>query len=218
MFRSASKRSIHSVYGGFKNQGAGAIQSLTNWKGCRGSTHTHYPILNNLKGFSSGGSQLISAIEHDINRILAVDWTTDFSGFWADQVATHQNAYTNLYEGGCGLFGSFVSLKDPPAEEKQHIKARLQYLQSALKWAEQCESNYTEIFDQRFKMQREVFAAPEREMILASCTELCEKFAADVPSEFRRKATKDLEWHLWNLRHWVWDAPRVKAAFPITMA
>ena len=34
---------------------------------------------------------------------------------------------------------------------------------------------------------------------------------------YRRKAQRDLEWHLYNLRHWVWDAPNVKAAFPITM-
>ena len=34
---------------------------------------------------------------------------------------------------------------------------------------------------------------------------------------YRRKATKDLEWHLWNLRSWVWDAPNVKAVFKNTM-
>ena len=81
MFKRVTKRSIHSVYGGFKNQGAGAVGSMTNWKGCRGSMHTHYPILN-LKGFSKDGVQLASAIEHDITRLLAVDWTTDFNGFW----------------------------------------------------------------------------------------------------------------------------------------
>ena len=78
-----------------------------------------------------------------------------------------------------------VALQDPAVEEKSHVKARLAYLQSALKWAEECETRYTELFDLRFKMQREVFDATAREGILASCTEMCEEFAATAPAEFR---------------------------------
>jgi hypothetical protein len=63
-------------------------------------------------------------------------------------------------------------------------------------------------------MQREVFDALEREKILAGCVVLVEEFKDEVPAEFARKATTDLEFHLSNLRHWVWDAPNAKMYFP----
>eukprot|EP01063_Lacrimia_lanifica_P024261 TRINITY_DN32202_c0_g1_i1.p1 TRINITY_DN32202_c0_g1~~TRINITY_DN32202_c0_g1_i1.p1 ORF type:complete len:224 (+),score=89.87 TRINITY_DN32202_c0_g1_i1:52-723(+) len=214
-----ARRGIHSVYGGFKNQGSGAVSSMTSWTSCRGSVNTHYREAPGLEGYSSSGKQLASAVQHDIDRLLASDWTTDYSGFWEDQVALHANTFTNLYDGGVHtLIAPLTELSNYKPEEKTAIKLKLDYLKAAHKWAERTQEIYSAIFDLRTEMQVHVWDAIEREKILAQCTEACENFAKEVPSEFRRKATKDLEWHLWNLRHWVWDAPNVKRAFPVTMA
>ena len=79
----AQRRSIHSVYGGFKNQGAGALSSAMNWGDCRGSQNTHFKELAGHENLTSAGRKLLSNIEHNTDRLLACDWTTDFSGFWA---------------------------------------------------------------------------------------------------------------------------------------
>eukprot|EP01061_Rhynchopus_euleeides_P035041 TRINITY_DN59083_c0_g1_i1.p1 TRINITY_DN59083_c0_g1~~TRINITY_DN59083_c0_g1_i1.p1 ORF type:complete len:239 (+),score=89.97 TRINITY_DN59083_c0_g1_i1:38-718(+) len=212
------RRCIHSVYGGFANQGAGAIGSALSWDSCRGSQNTHFRELRGLEHLTPAGRKLVSSIVHDTERLLAGDWTTDFSGFWQDQVQMHKSEVINLYEGGENPIGALLcGLSSFEPEEKALVLKKLSYLEAAFKAASECQAIYTVIYDQRFRMQREVWDAVEREKILAACTELCEEFAQNVPSEFKRKATKDLEWHLWNLRHWVWDAPNVKAAFKNTM-
>ena len=61
---------------------------------------------------------------------------------------------------------------------KQHVAARLAYLQSTLQWALEAERNYSAIVRARFDMQRTVFDALERERILAGCVVLVEEFKA----------------------------------------
>ncbi|KAJ9470139.1 succinate dehydrogenase subunit [Diplonema papillatum] len=211
-------RLIHSAYGGFPNQGAGDVASMMSWGACRGSIQTHFRLDNTIEGLSPAGTKLASAIRHDTDRLMHTDWTTDFSAFWDDQVHMHENEYVNLYEGGLNpLISLFTSVENATTEEKDVVKKDLKYLQACHKWANKSNEIYTYIFDERFRMQREVFDPVEREKILASCTEMVEKFRDEVPADFRKKAAKDVEWHLWNLRHWVWDAPATKAVFKNTM-
>eukprot|EP01059_Diplonema_ambulator_P025767 TRINITY_DN42868_c0_g1_i1.p1 TRINITY_DN42868_c0_g1~~TRINITY_DN42868_c0_g1_i1.p1 ORF type:complete len:221 (+),score=57.24 TRINITY_DN42868_c0_g1_i1:68-730(+) len=217
--RFAQRRGIHSVYGGFKNQGSGALPSMLGWGSCRGSVNTHFKELPEFKGYTAGGRRLASSLQHDTERLLASDWTTDYSSFWVDQLEAHKLAYTNLYEGGVNpIAGFFTALSSFKPEEAAAIQRQINYFSSVVKWAEEAQDIYSEIFDQRFHMQRGVWDAIEREKILAGCTEMVVDYGNRVPAEFKRKATKDIEWHLWNLRHWVWDAPNTKAAFPRVMA
>eukprot|EP01064_Diplonema_japonicum_P011734 TRINITY_DN1917_c0_g3_i1.p1 TRINITY_DN1917_c0_g3~~TRINITY_DN1917_c0_g3_i1.p1 ORF type:complete len:221 (+),score=50.65 TRINITY_DN1917_c0_g3_i1:65-727(+) len=220
MLRNAlQRRGIHSVYGGFKNQGSGSLPSLFSWGACRGSVNTHFRVLPEFKNYTSQGQKLASSIKHDTERLLANDWTTDYSSFWADQLEAHKLAHTNLYEKGVNpLAGMFTSLSEFKPEEKAAILQQINYFASAVKWADQAQDVYSEIFDQRFVMQRGVTDPIEREKTLAACTEMVVNYSERVPSEFRRKAMKDVEWHLWNLRHYVWDSPNVKSAFPRVMA
>merc|ERR1712093_243943 len=104
------------------------------------------------------------------------------------------------------------------AAAKAAAETKLNYLKSALKGAQESEKAYSAIANARFRMQREVFDAFEREKILAGCVVVCDDLAANVPSEFKRKATMDVEWHLNNMRHWVWDAPNAKQTFKRRLA
>ena len=160
---------------------------------------------------------LLSGIEDDLKRINAVDWTVDFDSFWTDRVFSHEKLYEILYTSGSSSSGwAKLIFSDCSANEeaKLYVGSRLALLQSTLKWAKEAEQNYSAIVRARFDMQRTVFDALEREKILAGCVVLVEDFKKKVPAEFARKATADLEYHLNNLRHWVWDAPNAKMHFP----
>jgi len=126
--------------------------------------------------------------------------------------------YDILYSGSGSSSSGWAKLifSDCSANEeaKVYVGSRLALLQSTLKWAKEAEQNYSAIVRARFYMQRNVFDALEREKILAGCVVLVEDFKKKVPAEFARKATADLEFHLNNLRHWVWDAPNAKMHFP----
>ena len=86
----------------------------------------------------------------------------------------HQHQVSTLYDG-----------VGKCAEEKAAVLKKLRYFEAAFETANECQEIYSEIFDQRFRMQRSVWSAVEREKILAGCTEMCEAFAAKAPAEFR---------------------------------
>ena len=165
---------------------------------------------------------LLSAIEDDIKRIMAVDWTVDFDSFWADRVYSHERLCESLYADNTSSSSGWSKLifSDCSANVagRAHVGSRLAYLQATLKWAQEAERQYSAIANARFEMQRRVFDALEREKILAGCVVLVDEFKARVPAEFARKATTDVEYHLSNLRHWVWDAPNAKMYFPRQLA
>jgi hypothetical protein len=169
-------------------------------------------------GLSEPEEYLISALQDDYQRVLGVDWTVEFDPFWKDRLVSHERMFDTLYGHGQGLRRMLLGNYSHNTEAKQKAEATLNRLRSAIKWAEECERAYSQIFQARFIMQREVFDAFQREKILAGCVEVVENFKAAVPEEFKRKATSDLGCHLGNMRHWVWDCPNAKQEFPRQLA
>eukprot|EP00755_Sulcionema_specki_P040145 Sspe_Gene.114129::Locus_99592_Transcript_1_1_Confidence_1.000_Length_381::g.114129::m.114129 len=90
-------RGIHSVWGGFPGRN-GLISDLTGWSNRRGSYVTHFEMRPLPDSYSSKGKYLASMIADDTRRLLATDWTTDFSGFWRDQVEAEQAMFGALYK------------------------------------------------------------------------------------------------------------------------
>eukprot|EP00756_Hemistasia_phaeocysticola_P005385 Hpha_TRINITY_DN13307_c0_g1::TRINITY_DN13307_c0_g1_i1::g.95372::m.95372 len=210
-------RGIHTVWGGFDPRN-GWLSALFGKK-VRSSDLTHLPCTGGWD-FSDAGKYLSSAIKDDTRRLLAQDWTHGFDGWWKDQVGAHVAMYNAAYLKQEPGLDFLVKPVDSPKfeDEKAAVSKDLEYLKSAFKWAAETEKCYSAIFDLKFEMERYEFDPIEREKLLASATELYLDFLARVPAEFKQKAGKELEWHLFGLRHWVWDAPHVKSAFPRVMA
>lgn len=227
-----ASRSIYSIWGTVPHEGnlgyapndqTPTIHKALDATGTRFHRLMTVPAVNPAElpahiKLSEPEEYLLSAIEDDIKRINAVDWTIEFDSFWGDRVYSHEKLFEILYAGPCNSavgWAKFIFSDCSANEEaKLYIGARLAFLQSTLKWAKEAEQYYSAIVRARFDMQRTVFDALEREKILAGCAVLVEEFKAKVPAEFARKATTDLEFHLNNLRHWVWDAPNAKMHFP----
>lgn len=162
---------------------------------------------------------LLSAIEDDTKRLMGVDWTFDFDPFWRDRVQQHVDTFAIIYtEGRNGIakmiFGNGSSNKDA----KLVIERKLNVLKATIQWAEDTERVYSAIANARFHMQREVFDAFEREKILAGCVEIVEDFKKRVPVDFNRKAVGELDNHLMNMRHWIWDCPNAKRTYSRRLA
>lgn len=238
------RRSIYSQWGTTDHdpavtKGTTFLERLTRGSGQRSFALFHTPRTAVLPG--AGGASaataltepevyLHSALSDDTQRLLRVDWTTELDPFWRDRVESHAVLYDTLYGDATAwgvrrlIFGRAAASSTAAGAEgalspaQQEAQSKLAYLRSVLKWAEQCEACYSSIYKARFSMQRGVFCPIEREKILAGCVAMCNTFKAEVPAEFRRKATQDLEWHLGILRHWVWDCPNAKQHFPRELA
>ncbi|EPY36918.1 hypothetical protein AGDE_06677 [Angomonas deanei] len=102
--------------------------------------------------------------------------------------------------------------------EKLYIEKKLNYLKSVLFWAARTERRFTTIVKARYTVQRTVWNALERERYLCACVEAVDSFAEKVPEEFREKAVGELELHLVNMRHWVYDCPNGKRTFTRRLA
>ena len=103
-----------------------------------------------------------------------------------DEVAALASEKLNMYHGGENpLFAFCSNVSKATPEEIAIVTEKLSYLQSAFAAANGVQEVYTVIFDERFRMQRGVWGAVEREQILAGCTELYEDFIAKVPAEFK---------------------------------
>jgi hypothetical protein len=153
------------------------------------------------------------------------DWTYNFNPYWIDVARSHTAAFGVMYEGKypgpvCGvakLVGLIPDLSQS-STEKTCIEPLLKELQSTLEWAQKAEAVYTQIFDQRFKLEREVWEPYERERILAGLIQLYLDFIPTVPKQFHVKVKREIEYHIFSLRRMVYDAPNVKAQFPTLMA
>eukprot|EP00758_Cryptobia_borreli_P010974 Tbor_TRINITY_DN5618_c1_g5::TRINITY_DN5618_c1_g5_i1::g.8468::m.8468 len=161
---------------------------------------------------------LYSAIEEDIRRLRGVDWTYDFDLFWRDRLISHQTAAEVLYKKRGGFMSLILGDSSRHTEGAFEVQKILNQLQDIVKWAEETEKCYSAIANARFKMQREVFEAFEREKILTGCVEIVEDFRNRVPAEFSRKACTELDSHLAIMRHWVWDCPNAKMTYPRILA
>ena len=220
----APRREIYSIWGTVCNDEK-VVGGTSFWdrvmanSGQRSFALNTVPVNTKKVGrFSEPEQYLISAVEDDAKRIMSVDWTVEFDPFWRDRLRSHEQLFNTLYKPGSGVRKMLIGSATGGEESKNQAEAALNRLRSILKWAEECERRYSLIAQARFKMQREVFDPFEREKILASCVEVCDEYKAKVPAEFRRKACSDLEWHLGNMRHWIWDCPNAKQHFPRQLA
>eukprot|EP01062_Namystynia_karyoxenos_P075267 TRINITY_DN7248_c0_g1_i1.p1 TRINITY_DN7248_c0_g1~~TRINITY_DN7248_c0_g1_i1.p1 ORF type:complete len:231 (+),score=70.10 TRINITY_DN7248_c0_g1_i1:103-795(+) len=211
-------RAVHTAWGGFSSPN-GWFADTFGFSKQRSADLLYVPKTGRWD-FSPTGQYLHSAIKDDIRRLLATDWTHGFDGWWIDQVASHEAVFDAAYNKTHVGLDLLVSKPDEnkAAEERAVIHKDLMYLKSVLDCALQTEKCYTVIFDQKFVLQRHIWDPVEREKILAGCCEMFEDFKAKCPAEFKHKAVKELEWHLFGLRHYVWDSPETKAAFPRLMA
>jgi hypothetical protein len=181
----------------------------------------HVPEAEVPAGVTMSASEqyLLSVLDDDIKRLLAVEWCFDFDAFWKDRVASHTRLFNILYTSNTGGFMKFVvGNASANAAGRVENARRLNKLQAALKWAVETEKVYSMISLERFHMQRHVFDALEREKILAACVAAVDDFKARVPAEFSRKATAELDTYLANMRHWIWDCPNAKREFPRQLA
>lgn len=211
-------RTIYSIWGSVPQEKVMCEKSwkerITSFNTTRAFNLWHSPVASIEGGvkLNSVEDYLNSAIEDDIKRLMSVDWTYEFDPFWRDRVNSHANLYKIVYTPGFN-FAKHVFGHSGNDKAKELIGRKLAKLQSTLKWAEETERRYTSIVNERFRMQREVFDAFEREKILAGCVELSEEFKEMVPSDFRRKAIGELENHLMNMKHWIWDCPNAKQTY-----
>ena len=197
------------------------LQRISSQTSFRSFYFWHVPEVPVPQGVTMSPSEvyLMSVLEDDLKRLLAIEWCFDFDSFWEDRVKSHTRVFRALYEPSTGGFLKFlVGNAATNAAGKFENEKRLNKIVSALKWAKQTERIYSGINHARFHMQRHVFDAFEREKILAGCVEAVETFKNDVPAEFRRKATAELDTYLANMRHWVWDCPNAKREFPRQLA
>eukprot|EP00906_Rhabdomonas_costata_P001830 RCo002932 len=164
---------------------------------------------------SQHGQVLYSEIALELDQLKHTDWTFNFNPYWADACAAHTAAFQKMYNGGGLMFGPNLS---SATEEKAAVEAVLKEYQHTLSWAEKVEAVYTQIYDQRFALEREVWSPYERERILAGLIQLYLDFMPTVPKEFQVKVKRELEYHVFSLRRMVFDAPNVKAQFPVFMA
>jgi hypothetical protein len=225
----AASRGVYSIWGTVPHENnsmqpqnkLSITERLTNSLGLKGFQVATTPVRDyeGLGTLSEPEEYLLSALDDDIQRLITVDWTFDFDSFWADRVKSHERMYAILYTTEASFWTKTI-FGNATRNDKAKAAAfeKLNYLRSALKWAEEAERVFSGIHNARYLMQREVFDAFEREKILASCVAACDEFAARVPEEFKRKATMDVEFHLNNMRHWVWDTPNAKQVFKRRLA
>ncbi|CUG06687.1 Hypothetical protein, putative [Bodo saltans] len=162
---------------------------------------------------------LLSAIEDDTKRLLSVDWTFDFDPFWRDRVQQHVDTFTIIYTEDRNKFAKIIfGNSSSNKEAKLFVERKLNVLKATIQWAEDTERVYSAIANARFHMQREVFDAFEREKILAGCVEIVDDFKKRVPVDFSRKAVGELDNHLMNMRHWIWDCPNAKRTYSRRLA
>jgi hypothetical protein len=175
--------------------------------------------------WSEQGQVMQSEIKADLDQLLHTDWTYNRNAYWPDVLASHDMAFGAIYEGkSAGLVGSIGKMTgmlpnlSSKTDEKEEIAKQLSDLRTAVEWAEKTEAVYTTIFDQKFKLEREVWEPFEREKILAGLIQMYLEFIQTVPQEFKVKVKRELEYHLFALRRMVFDCPNVKRAFPTFMA
>jgi hypothetical protein len=174
---------------------------------------------------SSHGQVLCSELKADLDQLVHTDWTYSFNPYWIDVARSHTAAYQSIYEGqyvgpisGLAKLVGLIPNLSASTEEKNAVLSLLTKLQYTLDWAQKVEAIYTQIFDQRFILEREVWEPYERERILAGLIQLYLGFIHTVPKEFHTKVKRELEYHIFSLRRMVFDAPNVKAQFPVLMA
>eukprot|EP00668_Euglena_longa_P022435 GGOE01027920.1.p1 GENE.GGOE01027920.1~~GGOE01027920.1.p1 ORF type:complete len:244 (+),score=71.02 GGOE01027920.1:31-732(+) len=175
---------------------------------------------------SQQGRVMYSELQADLDQLVHTDWTYQFNPYWPDILASHTMAYGMLYEGQSGstpstILGRMTGLLpnlSGSAEEKEAIKKVIGEFKEALEWAQKSEAVYSQIFDQRFKMERAVWDTFEREKILAGLIQLYLEYFQTVPDKFKRKVCRELEYHVFSMRRMVHDCPNVKRAFPTLMA
>jgi hypothetical protein len=197
------------------------LQRITSQSSFRSFYFWHVPQVAVPAGVTMSSSEqyLLSVLEDDLKRLLAVEWCFDFDSFWKDRVASHSRLFTALYvPNSAGMLKFLVGNASANAAGRCENEKRLNKLQSALKWALETERVYSMISLERFHMQRHVFDAFEREKILGATVAAIEEFKSKVPAEFRRKATAELDTYLANMRHWIWDCPNAKREFPRQLA
>lgn len=186
----------------------------------------NYAVINAPKEVtSSAGQVLYSEVAAELDQLKHTDWTFNFNPYWTDACMAHSAAFRGMYERGSSgvLFGlakmvTLVPDLSAAAEEKAVVEALIEEYQHTLRWAQKVEAVYTQIYDQRFMLEREVFEPYERERILAGLIQLYLDFMPTVPKEFHAKVKRELEYHVFSLRRMVFDAPNVKAQFPVLMA
>lgn len=168
-----------------------------------------------IKTFSEPELYLYSAIINDTTRLGNVDWTYGFDGFWADRLASHEKTFETLYSANpSGIYKYFLGNYAGNTEGKREVEKVLNTFRDMHKWAAETERCFSAIFEARFYIQREVFDSLERERYMGGVLELSADFHERVPSEYKRKATLDLDWHLHNMRLWCADIPNLKRSFP----
>ena len=183
-----------------------------------------FPVLTPslIQSLTPQGSYLLSALLHDIVLLRKVDWTTDFDAFWDDQVYTHRTTYEEAYLGKhFSWYQRWIGTRkttDASQEEKRILQTYLCQFEDLVKWAFRTEKVYSSLFRAKFKMQREVWDAEEREKILLGCAKAYTDFCEQVPAAYRTKAVKELHWHLTAMRHWVWDCPNAKRIYTRLLA
>nr|CCC90964.1 unnamed protein product [Trypanosoma congolense IL3000] len=192
------------------------FERLTNQSQYRSFEFWHVPEVTAPAGIELSPVELylLSHIEDDTKRLLNLSWTYDFDSFWEDRVDSLEKLNDSIYKKSrsisCFVFGNHSK----NVAGQKYIERKLNYLKSVLHWALATERCYTTIVKARFTMQRDVWNAFERERYLAGCLEVVEEFKKEVPEEFASKAVEELQNHLTSMRHWVWDCPNVKRAFP----
>lgn len=174
---------------------------------------------------SKHGQVLYSEIALELDQLKHTDWTFNFNPYWSDACMAHSAAFRGMYDRGNGgiLLGLAKAITLVPdlsgaKEEKAAVEALLTEYQTVLGLAEKVEAVYTQIYDQRFLVEREVWEPYERERILAGLIQLYLDFIPTVPKEYQAKVKRELEYHVFSLRRMIFDAPNVKAQFPILMA
>jgi len=235
MLRATVTRRIQTAYGGLHLKphdtphGGGHHPPtpqgsfFTNYFGqgtLRSFKNTYFPDVGTAD-MSAQGSYLLSGIQYDLQKLSEVDWTAEFDSFWADQVKGHEKMYDILYTDQGGRLYKFLVGDRRGAQfeaERKTILRDLNILRATLKWAQRTERCFTAIAQTRFTMQREVWCPIERERLLLGCAEAYVAFTQEVPAQFEKKATKELQWHLTTMRHWVWDCPNAKRVYSRLLA
>lgn len=220
-----SCRTVYTIYGATVQEASVAVNADKPEATHRSFALNHSPDTSlNTLGVSAVAltdpeAYLASAVEDDIRRLLAVDWTVEFDSFWRDRVRSHLMTFDTLYvPDRRPLRRFFLGNAVHNVQVRDAVKKRLNYLESILDVAEATEKHYSTVAKTRFLMQREVFDPLQREKLLARCYEAVDAFTASCPAEFQRKAKTELELHLSNLRHWTCDSPNAKMWFPRRLA
>ncbi|KAG8348469.1 hypothetical protein TRVL_00718 [Trypanosoma vivax] len=192
------------------------LQRITNQSRYRSFDFWHVPEVKTPDGIklSQVEQYLLSCVEDDTKRLLNLSWTFDFDPFWWDRVNSHEKLYRIIYTNEFSFFRYIFGDHSENLMGQRYIEKKLNYLRSVLHWAFETEKCYSAIAKARFTVQRDVWNALERERYLAGCVEAVELFKREVPQEFSEKALGELENHLTNMRHWVWDCPNAKRLYP----